>query len=58
MENLSYVYRMGSASRRALYTGVSASLYKRVWEHKNNLGGFLQANINVIGWSILSSSQT
>ena len=31
---------MGSSSRRALYTGVTAPLYKRVWEHKNNLGGY------------------
>ncbi len=40
MEKSSYVYMMGSASRRALYTGVCASLHKRVWEHKNNLGGY------------------
>jgi len=40
MEKLSYVYMMGSASRRALYTGVADSLYQRVWEHKNNLGGY------------------
>jgi putative endonuclease len=39
MEKLAYVYMMGSASRRALYTGVAASLYQRVWEHKNDLGG-------------------
>ena len=39
MEKLSYVYMMGSASRRALYTGVGDSLYQRVWEHKNNRGG-------------------
>ena len=31
---------MGSSSRRALYTGVTVPLYKRVWEHKNNLGGY------------------
>ncbi len=36
----SYVYMMCSASRRALYTGACASLYKRVWEHKNDLGGY------------------
>jgi putative endonuclease len=40
VEKLSYVYMMGSASRRALYTGVTGPLYKRVWEHKNNLGGY------------------
>ena len=39
MEAISYVYMMGSASRRALYTGVTVPLYKRVWEHKHNLGG-------------------
>lgn len=40
MDDLSYVYMMSSASRRALYTGVAVPLYKRVWEHKNNLGGY------------------
>ncbi len=40
MEKLSYVYMMGSASRRALYTGVTAMLYGRVFEHKNNCGGY------------------
>jgi putative endonuclease len=40
MEKFSYVYMMGSASRRALYTGVTAPLYKRVWQHKNNQGGY------------------
>lgn len=40
MDDLSYVYMMGSASRRALYTGVTVPLYKRVWEHKNNQGGY------------------
>ena len=40
MDDLSYVYMMGSASRRALYTGVTVPLYKRVWEHKNNRGGY------------------
>jgi len=40
MDDLSYVYMMGSASRRALYTGVTVPLYKRVWEHKRNQGGY------------------
>jgi len=31
---------MGSTSRRALYTGVTAPLYSRVWQHKNNQGGY------------------
>ena len=39
MEKFSYVYMMVSASRRALYTGVTAPLYKRVWQHKNDQGG-------------------
>jgi putative endonuclease len=34
MDRFSYLYMMGSSSRRAL------PLYKRVWEHKNNLGGY------------------
>lgn len=37
MDKLSFVYMMGSASRRALYTGVTSDLSKRVYEHKNNL---------------------
>lgn len=40
MEKCSYLYMMGSSSRRALYTGVTALLHKRVWEHKNNLEGY------------------
>jgi putative endonuclease len=40
MDKVSFVYMMGSASRRALYTGVTALLYERVFEHKNNLGGY------------------
>ena len=37
MEKLSYVYMMGSASRRALYTGITAFLFQRVFEHKQDL---------------------
>ena len=40
MEKFSYVYIMGSSSRRALYVGVTGPLYKRIWEHKNNRGGY------------------
>jgi putative endonuclease len=40
MEKFSYVYMMGNASRRSLYTGVTAPLFKRVWEHKHKLGGY------------------
>ncbi len=37
MEKRSYMYMMGSSSRRALYTGVTAKLRTRVFEHKNDL---------------------
>jgi putative endonuclease len=40
MEKVSYVYMMGSTSRRVLYTGVTAFLYLRAWQHKNNQGGY------------------
>jgi putative endonuclease len=40
MEKVSNVYMMGSTSRRALYTGVTAFFYLRVWQHKNNQGGY------------------
>ena len=40
MEKVSYVYMMGSTSRRVLYTGVTAFFYLRVWQHKNNQGGY------------------
>lgn len=40
MDDRSYVYMMCSSSRRALYTGITVPLYKRVWEHKNGLGGY------------------
>ena len=31
-----YVYIMQSASRRALYIGMTSNLHKRVWQHKNH----------------------
>jgi putative endonuclease len=40
MEKVSYIYMMGSTSRHVLYTGVTAFLYLRVWQHKNNQGGY------------------
>jgi putative endonuclease len=40
MEKVSYVYMMGSTSRHVLYTGVTAFFYLRVWQHKNNQGGY------------------
>lgn len=32
-----YVYIMQSASRRALYIGMTNSLHRRVWQHKNHI---------------------
>ena len=36
-EYLYYVYMMQSASRRALYIGMTYNLRKRVWEHRNHI---------------------
>ena len=36
-EYVYYVYMMQSASRRALYIGMTNHLRKRVWEHKNHI---------------------
>ena len=36
-EYIYYVYMMQSASRRALYIGMTSNLRKRVWEHKNHI---------------------
>lgn len=35
-EYIYYVYIMQSASRRALYIGMTSNLRKRVWQHKNH----------------------
>ncbi len=35
-EFIYYVYMMQSASRRALYIGMTSNLRKRVWQHKNH----------------------
>ncbi len=35
-EYIYYVYIMQSASRRALYIGLTNNLGKRVWQHKNH----------------------
>ncbi len=37
LNEYSWVYMMCSASRRALYTGVTTALRKRVFQHKNGL---------------------
>jgi putative endonuclease len=34
-----------------LYTGVTALFYLRVWQHKNNQGGYFTPNISAIVWS-------
>ena len=36
-EYIYYVYMMQSASRRALYIGMTNNLRKRVWQHKNHV---------------------
>ena len=36
-EYIYYVYIMQSASRRALYIGMTNNLRKRVWQHKNHI---------------------
>jgi putative endonuclease len=36
-EYIYYVYMTQSASRRALYIGVTNNLRKRVWQHKNHI---------------------
>jgi putative endonuclease len=35
-EYIYYVYIMQSASRRAIYIGLTNNLRKRVWQHKNH----------------------
>jgi putative endonuclease len=37
LDHYSYVYMMGSSSRRALYTGVTANFGRRIYEHKFGL---------------------
>jgi putative endonuclease len=34
-----YVYIMGNKTQTVLYTGVTANIEGRVWEHKNDKGG-------------------
>jgi putative endonuclease len=36
-EYIYYVYMMQSASRRALYIGMTNDIRKRVWQHKNHI---------------------
>jgi putative endonuclease len=34
-----YVYMMGNAQRTVIYTGVTADIEARVWQHKHGQGG-------------------
>jgi len=52
MERQPCVYILASKRNGTLYTGVTSSLVKRVWEHKNNVvGGFTkQYSIHTLVW--------
>ena len=41
-----YVYIMAN-ERPTLYTGVTANLKKRIWEHKNNIGSAFTKKYNL-----------
>jgi hypothetical protein len=41
----------------ALYSGVTAFFYMRVWQHKNNQGGYFTTKYKCSRWSTLSNSQ-
>ena len=47
-EKLYYVYIMQSASRRALYIGMTNNLHKRVWQHKNHSFEGFTADYNAV----------
>ncbi len=34
-----YVYIMASGKRGTLYVGVTGNIQRRVWQHRNNIGG-------------------
>ncbi|HWG67060.1 MAG TPA: GIY-YIG nuclease family protein [Rhodanobacteraceae bacterium] len=46
------VYMLASKRNGTLYTGVTADLVKRIWEHKNNVvAGFTQQyNVHMLVW--------
>ena len=52
MDKLPCVYILASKQNGTLYTGVTSSLLKRVWEHKNNLvDGFTKKyDVHTLVW--------
>ena len=48
-----WVYMMQSANGRALYTGVTNNLDRRVREHKDGSGSVLHQNISATSWCIM-----
>ena len=48
-----WVYMMQSANGRALYTGVTNDIVRRVGEHKEGKGSVLLQDINATSWCIL-----
>lgn len=52
MERLPCVYLLASKQNGTLYTGVTSSLLKRVWEHKTNVvDGFTKKyGIHILVW--------
>lgn len=47
MERQYYVYIMTNNGKTVLYTGVTGNLKKRVYEHKEKLGGGVTSKYNV-----------
>ena len=56
MEKLSYVYMMGSTSRRALYTGITAAFLCVFGSTRTIRADISRGNINAIVWFTLSNS--
>ena len=48
-----WVYMMQSTNGRALYTGVTNNLDRRVREHKEGSGSVLRQSISAISWYIM-----
>ena len=47
VEKQMYVYIMTNAHNKVLYTGVTSDLVRRVYEHKQGLGGGFTSKYNV-----------